>query len=281
MFRNKNKDNHTNPEKEMSFLDHLDELRWRLVRSAALIIVLAIIMFIYTEPIIENIFINMANTDFITYRYLCLAGNYLGIEDILCASKINLELQSIKMTGQFGTNIYFAVVGSIVLSFPFILFQLWAFVKPGLKKNEIQATKGVVTYASILFFLGILFGYFLISPLCVQFFGNYTMSDKIKNIFTISDYISVITTTTFYTGLLFELPIIMYILTKTGVIGPQFLKRYRKHAVVVVLILAAIITPPDFFSQVLVAIPILLLYEISIFVSARAEINKLNNKYHE
>jgi sec-independent protein translocase protein TatC len=274
MYR-KNKPDTIQSDKEMSFIDHLDELRWRLVKSAACIIVLAVIMFIYTETIIENIYINMSETDFITYRYLCTAGKYLGIDDILCASKINLELQSIKMTGQFGTNIYFAIIAGIVMSFPFILFQLWSFVKPGLKANEIQATKGIVFYASVLFFTGIFFGYFLISPLCVQFFGNYTMSDKIKNIFTISDYISVITTTTFYTGLLFELPVIIYILTKLGIVGPDFLRRYRKHAVVVVLILAAIITPPDFFSQILVAIPILLLYEISIMVSSRAEKKQL------
>jgi sec-independent protein translocase protein TatC len=149
--------------------------------------------------------------------------------------------------------------------------QIWGFIKPGLKGNEIKATSGVVFWASFLFLIGISFGYFIIAPLTVQFFGNYTMSEDILNQPTISDYIGIITSTTFWTGLLFLLPVVISILTKIGIVGPEFLRKYRKHAIVIVLIAAAIITPPDIFSQIIVAIPILILYEISIFVSARIE----------
>lgn len=251
--------------KEMSFFGHLEEMRWRLVRIAAVVLTFAILIFINTEWIINTVYINMAKTDFITYRWFCAIGNFFGLEDSLCATEIKLKFQSIKMTGQFSTNIYFSIVGGVVLAFPFIVYQIWGFVNPGLKTNEKSATRGIVGWASLLFILGIAFGYFIIAPLTVQFFGNYTMSDEIMNIPTIGDYIGIITSTTFWTGLLFELPVIIYILTRLGIVGPEFLRTYRKHAVVVVLIVSAVITPPDFFSQIVVAIPILLLYEISIY----------------
>lgn len=257
--------------KEMSFFGHLEELRWRLVKMAAAIMLVAIVLFFYTEWIIDTVYISMSKTDFITYRWFCAAGHFFGVQDILCAKEIKLQLQSIKMTGQFSTNIYFAFVGGIVVSFPYLVAQIWGFVKPGLKKMEINATKGLVFWASFLFLIGVSFGYFIIAPLTVQFFGNYSMSESIQNIPTIGDYIGIITSTTFWTGLLFELPVVIYVLTRLGVVGPDFLRTYRKHAIVVVLILAAIITPPDFFSQIVVAIPILILYEISIFVSKRTE----------
>lgn len=260
-----------NDPKEMSFFDHLAEMRTRLVRSAVVVIILALIIFVYTQPIIDNIYIGMSRTDFVTYRFFCWISEILGLEDSMCAQEINLSLQSIKMTGQFSTNIYFSFIGGIIIAFPYIFHQVWGFVKPALKAKEVNASRGVLFWASLLFILGILFGYFLIAPLCVQFFGNYTMSEAIENNFTISDYISMITTTTFWTGLLFELPVVIYLLSKMGVVGPEVLARYRKHAVVVVLIVAAIITPPDFFSQIIVAIPILILYEISILISKRTQ----------
>lgn len=261
----------TKDKKEMSFFGHLEELRWRLVKMAAVILSIAIVLFFYTEWIIDTIYISMSKPDFITYRWFCSAGRFFGLGDALCAQEIKLQLQSIKMTGQFSTNIYFAFIGGIVVSFPYLVSQVWGFVRPGLKGNEIKATKGLVFWASLLFLIGISFGYFIIAPLTVQFFGNYTMSQDIMNIPTIGDYIGIITSTTFWTGLLFELPVVIFILTKLGVVGPDFLRTYRKHAIVVVLIVSAIITPPDFFSQVVVAIPILLLYEISILISVRTE----------
>lgn len=264
--------------KEMSFFGHLEELRKRLFRMAAAVILVAVVLFFYTEWIIDTVYIAMSKPNFITYRAFCKIGKLLDLQDTLCANEIKLQFQSIKMTGQFSTNIYFSFVGGIVLSFPYLFLQVWGFVKPGLKKNETSATKGIVLWASLLFLCGIFFGYFIIAPLTVQFFGNYTMSQDIMNIPTIGDYIGIITATTFWTGLLFELPVVIYILTKIGIVGPEFLRTYRKHAIVVVLILSAVITPPDFFSQIIVSIPILILYEISIFVSARTEKARIKSK---
>ena len=260
----------TEAKKEMSFFGHLEEMRWRLVRSAAAILLIAIVIFIYTEPILELVFIGMSKTDFITFRAMCSMGHTLGLGETLCISEIPIQLTSIKLSGQFSTNIYFSLIGGIVIAFPFIFYQVWGFVKPGLKQKEITATKGIVLYASLLFLVGIGFGYFIISPLTIQFFGSYSMSEAISNMPTINDYIGMITSTTFWSGLLFELPIVIYILGKLGIVSPQFLRTYRKHAIVIVLILAAIITPPDFISQVIVAIPILILYEVSILVAVRS-----------
>lgn len=249
---------------KMSFLQHLEELRWRLARIAIAIVVFATVIFIFTEWIIDNIFLSMSKTNFVTFRLLC---DYVNI----CVDDIKIGLQSTEMTNQFSTNMMLSIVGGIVCAFPYIFWEIWGFIKPGLRKNEAEAVKGLTFYVSILFFLGILFGYFIISPLCVQFFGNYTMSEDIMNIFRINSYISIIVSSTFYSGLLFLLPVVIYIFTKLGILSSAFLKKYRKHALVVVLILSAIITPPDFFSQVIVSIPILILYEVGIIVAKRVE----------
>jgi len=256
-------------EKNMSFLSHLEELRWRLFRIAILVIIFAVCIFIFTEPLLDSLYISMSHSDFITYQFFCKTGDLLGLEDELCATEIKLNLQSITPTAQFSTQLLFSIVGGIIAAFPYIAWNIWHFVKPALKSNEQKASRGFVIYASLLFVLGILFGYYIIAPLCVQFFGNWSMSDEITNNFTITSYMSIITTTTFFTGLLFELPILVYILSKIGLLSPEFLRKYRKHAFVLVLILAAIITPPDLFSQIIVAIPIAILYEISIIVSNR------------
>lgn len=252
---------------KLSFLQHLEELRWRLARAAAVVIVVAIVIFFFTEWIVNHIFLNLTQPDFVTFRLLC---EYLSI----CVTEIKLSLQSTEMTNQFSTNMMLSIVGGLVVAFPYIFWELWGFVKPGLRQNESSAVKGITFYISILFFIGILFGYFVISPLCVQFFGNYTMSDGIINNFKINSYISIIVSTTFYSGLLFLMPVIIYIFTKLGLLSSRYLKKYRKHAIVMVLILSAVITPPDFFSQVIVSIPIFILYEIGIIVAKRVEKNK-------
>jgi sec-independent protein translocase protein TatC len=167
-----------------------------------------------------------------------------------------------------------SIIGGVVFSFPFLFYQIWAFVKPGLRDNEKSMASGIVLYVSLLFFLGISFGYFIVAPLCVQFFAVFTMSEQIENIPTISSYMSLVLSTIFYTGLLFLLPVVSYLMTKLGVITPDFLKKYRKHSIIGVLILSAAITPPDLISQVIVSIPILILYEIGIIVSNRVEKNK-------
>ncbi len=256
-----------NEEKNMSFLDHLEELRWRLVRIAISILVIATVLFIYQEWIMNTFFIAMVNPNFISFRLMC---EWFDV----CIPKIPVGFQSTTMSGQFSYALMVSIMGGIVLSFPFIFYQIWSFVKPGLKQNERSMASGIVFYVSILFFLGILFGYFIVAPLTVQFFGSYQITDKIENKFTISSYMSTILSTVFWSGVLFLLPVVTYIFTKLGVITPEFLRKYRKHAIIVVLIIAAAITPPDLISQIIVSIPIMILYEIGIFAAVRVEKNR-------
>jgi sec-independent protein translocase protein TatC len=261
----------TASDKPMPFLAHLEELRWRLVRSAAALVLGAIVVFIFTEELVETLFMSMRYSDFPTYKFFCWLGRVTGAGDSLCATEIGIDgLQSTGMSDQFTTNLMFAFGGGLILAFPYIAYQLWGFIKPALKDKEKKGSVWIIFYTTLLFFLGILFGYYIVSPLTVQFFGNYKITEDTLNLFTITSYIGTITKTTFLTGLFFELPVIVYIMSRIGLMSPAFLKKYRRHAIVVILIIAAIITPPDFISQVIVAIPVLILYEISIFVSAAA-----------
>lgn len=250
--------------KNMPFLHHLEELRWRLVKSAAAILVFAILIFIFTEWIVETVFLSLAQPDFPLFVFFCKAFG-------MCANEIKIDLQSVEFTGQFGINMMLAIIGGIIVAFPFIFYQLWSFVKPGLRQNELNMARGIVWFVSALFFIGIAFGYFVIAPLTVQFFGNWQLDETIENNITISSYIKTIVSTVFYTGLLFLLPVIIYIFSKLGIMTPEFLKKYRKHALVIILILAAIITPPDIFSQIIVSVPIYGLYEIGILISKRVD----------
>jgi len=254
-------------QKNMSFLDHLEELRWRLVRCAIAILIFSIAIWCYQEWIMDNLFLSMSKSSFITYQLMC---EHLG----MCTEDLNIKMQSTTLSGQFSYALMMSIMGGVVFAFPYIFYQIWAFVKPGLKQNEKSMASGLVFYVSILFFLGILFGYFIVTPLCVQFFAVFSMSKQIENIPTISSYMGLILSTIFYTGLLFLLPVASYLLAKLGIITSEFLKKYRKHAIVGVLILAAAITPPDIVSQIVVSIPILLLYEVGIFVVSRVEKNK-------
>jgi sec-independent protein translocase protein TatC len=253
--------------KQMSFLDHLEELRWRLMRCAVAIILFAIVIWIYQKEIMENVFLIMIDPNFITFKLLC---EYLNV----CIDKIPVNFQSMTLSGQFSYALMMSIMGGAVLAFPYIFYQLWSFVKPGLKFKERKMAKGIVFYVSILFFTGILFGYFIVAPLSVQFFGAFQITDKIKNDFTISSYMSTILSTVFYTGLFFLLPVVTYLLVKIGLFTPEFLVKYRKHAVVLILILAAIITPPDVISQIIVTIPIYLLFELSVLVAKRVAKNQ-------
>ena len=245
---------------QMSFIEHLEELRWRLVRSALVVVFIGIFIWIFQEWIIENIFMSMKSSDFISFRLMC---QWFGT----CVDDIPVQLQSMTVSGQFGYALMMSFMGGLVLGFPFIFYQIWAFLKPGLKFKEKKMAKGIVFYVSLLFFLGISFGYFVVAPLSIQFFGSYQISPDIRNDFTISSYMGTIFSTVFYTGLFFLLPVLTFLLSKIGLITPEFLRKYRKHALVIILILSALITPPDVISQVIVSIPIFILYEIGILVS--------------
>lgn len=255
--------------KKMSFLDHLEELRWRLVRCSISILIIGIAIWWYQEWIMDNVFLCMSRSNFVTFDLLC---KHFGV----CTEDITLKMQSTSLSGQFSYALMMSMMGGVVLSFPYIFYQLWSFVKPGLKENEKSMASGIVFYVSILFFLGISFGYFVVAPLCVQFFSSFSMSKQIENIPTVSSYMSMVLSTIFYTGLLFLLPVLSYLLAKLGIITAAFLRKYRKHAIIGVLILAAAITPPDMVSQIIVSIPIVLLYEAGILVVLKVEKNKRN-----
>jgi sec-independent protein translocase protein TatC len=254
-------------EKNMSFLEHLEELRWRLVKSSIAIVTIACVLFWFKEWIMINVFQSMLKADFISFRLMC---EWFGV----CSGDTPVQMQSMNVSGQFSYALMMSILGGIVISSPYIFYQLWMFVKPGLKQNEKSIMNGLSFYISILFFLGIMFGYFIVAPLCIQFFGNFTLSPDIENNFTVDSYMSMILSTVFYSGLFFLLPVVMYILAKMDIVSSEFLKKYRKHAIVGILILAAIITPPDLISQIIVALPIAFLYEVGIFVTRRVEKQK-------
>lgn len=256
---------------QMSFMQHLEELRWRLVRIAISVILVGCVIWYFQEWIMVNIFLSLKENEFITFQLLC---KYFTV----CVDDIPVKMQSMTVSGQFNYAMMMSLMGGIIVTAPYIFYQVWSFIQPGLKPKEIKMAKGMVFYVSLLFFIGILFGYFVIAPLTVQFFGAFQISAQIENNFTIGSYMSTILSTVFYSGLLFLLPIVSYALTRIGLIGPPFLVKYRKHAIVIILIISAVITPPDILSQIIVAIPIMVLYEIGIFVSKRAEKKRLSEQ---
>ncbi len=256
--------------KEMSFLDHLEELRKRLFRAVVGMVVGVIVVVYFHDFVINQIIMGPRHSDFITYQILCTWSHYLGMGDELCLAPPILNLQSTTMSGTLNADILVCLLGGIVLAFPFIFWQLWSFIKPGLNQREIKSVQGIVFFVSLLFFAGIAFGYFVLAPLSIQFLGNYTFAD-VQNNATILSYLKLTTSLVFGTGLMFQLPVLIYFLAKIGLVTSAFLKKYRKHAFVANLIISAVITPPDVISQLVVAMPILLLYEASIFVARKVE----------
>ncbi len=257
-------------QKDMSFLEHLEELRGRLFRSVVGLVVCIIIVFSFHDFVIKDIIMGPRKADFITYRAFCHWSHQMNLGDKLCLVPPQMELQSTTMAGAFNADIMVCLMAGLVLAFPFIIWQLWGFIKPGLKQKEISSVSGIVFYISLLFFGGVLFGYFLLAPLSIQFLGNYEFAD-VKNVPTILSYLKLTTSLVFGTGLVFQLPVMVYFLAKIGLVNSAFLKKYRKHAFIINLIVAAIITPPDITSQILVALPIFLLYELSILIAGRVE----------
>jgi sec-independent protein translocase protein TatC len=255
-------------EKEMSFLEHLEELRWHLIRSVLAVVILMIVAFLFKNIIFDKIILAPQNSQFITNRLFCQLGEYFNT-DALCINTKKLNLINIKMSGQLTTHITVSLIAGLILAFPVILWEFWQFFKPALKPNEARYAQGAVFAASMLFFIGVCFGFFILAPLSIHFLSTYEISSDVVNQINVRSYIGTITSLCLATGLVFELPIVAFFLTKIGIITPTFMRKYRKHAIVVIFIVAAIITPPDVFSQTLVAIPLLILYEVSIFISAR------------
>jgi len=252
----------------MSFLGHLEILRWHLVRSAAAVFIFAIVLFIFQGIVFDHFLLAHLQSDFSTYRFFCNVFGFVGIDSGFCDISFPQKLQSLGLTQQLMSAIWTSLILGIILAFPYLLWEIWRFVAPGLHPRERKKSRGFIFIASLLFFIGVAFSYYVIAPMSVSFFYGYQISDKITNNFTLDSYISLITNTLLGVSVMFELPVLIYFLSKLGLISPSFLRKYRKHALVLVLIVSAIITPPDVASQVIVSIPILILYELSIYVSS-------------
>ncbi|MFT5848886.1 MAG: sec-independent protein translocase protein TatC [Psychroserpens sp.] len=253
---------------EMSFLDHLEDLRWHLIRITIAILICGTVAFIFSGFIFEHIIFAPKRMDFPTYKWLCQASQFIGINDTtFCATEFPFKIQSRQMAGQFSADIWTSIFAGFILAFPYVIYQFWSFISPGMRSNERKHSRGFIIVTSFLFFLGVLFGYYIVTPLSINFLANYSISKEVSNEFDISSYISTVRSSCLASGFVFELPIIIYFLTKIGLVTPQIMRKYRKFALVIVLILSAIITPPDLASQVIVAIPILILYQVSIYIS--------------
>lgn len=264
------KDKSQNLEGEMSFFDHLEALRWHLIRSALAIVVFTIVVFAFYSWIYDNIIMAPSKSDFWTFRMMCDLGKMLHRD--MCPGKINIQLINTEMAGQFTLQIDSSLMIGLVLGIPYLLYEIWLFVKPALHEKEKKAASGFVFYASILFLCGVMFGYFVITPVSLNFLAGYTVSTQIQNLFSIDSYISSVSTLTIATGLVFELPILVYILANLGILTPKFMKESRRYAIVIILIIAAVVTPtPDMLTMTVVAIPLYLLYELSIGVAGSVQ----------
>ena len=271
------------PQEEMSFLAHLEILRWHIIRATMVIIGVALLAFFFKTYIFKYIILPHTQGDFPTYQFFCEIGRYLGSETDFCQQKLPLVIQNRTMTGQFSATLWISFWTGLVVGFPYLMYEMWRFISPGLYQKERKMAKGFIGITSILFFVGVLFGYYIIAPLSIHFFATYSVVDgeqMVKNEIDIASYIDMLRSSVISCGLIFELPVVIYFLAKLGIVTADFLRKYRKHAIIVTLILAAIITPPDVASQVIVSIPILILYEVSIFVAKivqkRQERTKLN-----
>jgi len=252
---------------EMSFLDHLEELRWHLIRSVLAIVIVATAAFIFKDFIFDVLLFGPKNKDFITYRWFCSLSQSLGQGSSFCIEELPFRIQSRTMAGQFSAHLWTSVLAGFIVSFPYIIFEFWKFISPGLYEKERKNARGFIFIASLLFFIGVLFGYYIVTPLSINFLGNYSVSNEIFNDFDLSSYIGLLRASVLASGIIFELPIIIYFLTRVGIVTPEFLRKNRKISLVLVLSLSAIITPPDIASQIIVSIPILILYEVSIIIA--------------
>ena len=247
---------------EMSFLDHLEELRWHIIRSVIALSVIAILCYVFINWIFENIIYGPRFDWFPTYRLIC------GLSETLCFSPPELSFIATNLGEQFIISIKVSLLMGVIVAFPYIFWEFWRFIKPGLYEKERKAARGIVLICTALFFSGVCFGYFIISPFAVTFLGNYSLGDVV-NTPTLASYISYMTMFTLPVGIVFELPIVVYFLAKIGLLYPEFMRAYRRHAFVVILIAAAIITPPDAITQMLIGVPLYFLYEISIHICHR------------
>ncbi|TVR78569.1 MAG: twin-arginine translocase subunit TatC [Chitinophagaceae bacterium] len=261
----------------MSFVDHLEELRWHLIRSAIALFTFTIIVFLSKELIFDTLIFGPTKSSFPTYVGLCQLSSALGLGDLLCLGDYSFIFINTEMAGQFLVHLKVSLVLGFVLTFPYLFWELWRFIKPGLYQKEITYTRGIVFFSSLLFFTGVSFGYFILTPFAINFFGTYSVTDIVNNTFTLTNYTGFLTMFVLASGILFELPMVVYFLSKLGLLTPKIMKTYRKHAFVGIVIVAAVITPADVGTQLLVTVPVYVLYEFSIFISANVERKRLKD----
>ena len=259
----------------MSFIDHLEVLRGHLFRSVVAIVAGAIVIAIYQNFFIKRVLLGPTRADFPTYAFFCRIGKAIHMEKALCMQGLAIKMQSTSVAGQFSTFISIMLIGGVIIAFPYIFWEFWRFIRPALTPKELKSTRGVIFWVSLLFFTGVLFGYFVISPYTLNFFGNFQLSEDIENRWQLSSYFDTMIPLILGTGLAFQLPLVMLVLAKIGIVSADYLRRMWKYAVVVILIIAAVITPgPDVVSQMTVAIPLLVLYGVSILLAKRVEKEK-------
>jgi sec-independent protein translocase protein TatC len=257
-----------NPNAEMGFTDHIEALRWHLVRALIAIIIGALVVFFNIDFVFQKIILGPANDDFVSYRMLCDFGKMIHV-DALCMDSLKIKFQNTELSGQFMMSFSVSFMLGFIIAFPYVFWEFWRFVKPALKEAELKHAKGIVFWSSTLFFVGVAFAYFLIAPFTINFFANYQLSPQFENIITITNYYDTMSDLILGLGIVFELPIIVYFLSRVGILTPKVMRDQRRIAIVVIMVLAAVITPPDWFSIFLVAIPLVLLYEAGIIVSAK------------
>ena len=252
----------------MSFLEHLEVMRWHLLRSIAAVVIMALVAFVFKDIVFDKIILAPKEPPFPTNRWLCRLGEILNLKRI-CINQNPFTLQTVKMAEQFAMHIIVSLVAGFIISFPYIFWEFWRFIKPAMYEKEKRTASGAVFYTSLLFMMGVAFGYYLIAPLSVHFLGNYKVSEEVISNPTLRSYVQTVASVTLASGIVFELPILSYFLTKIGLITPEFLKKYRRHSLVLILALSALITPPDIFSQIMVSLPLIVLYEVGIGISRR------------
>lgn len=267
-------------EEGMSFLDHLEALRWHILRAVSAVLILTIIAFLAKSIVFGVIILGPSKVDFITYRLFCDLGNFLGVA-ALCIDELPFTLQSREMTSQFSMHMTSSLMVGFIVAFPYLFWEVWRFISPGLYDKEKNAARGAVFFVSVLFFLGAGFGYFVLAPMSINFLANYQLDPSIINEFDISSYISTLTMLVLASAIMFQLPVVVYFLSKSGLVTSAMLRSYRRHAIVVILIVSAVITPPDIISQILIAMPILVLYEAGIQIAKRLEKEKAVKKAAE
>jgi sec-independent protein translocase protein TatC len=256
-------------EKEMTFWEHLDELRGTLWRVLIALLVTSIAAFAFKEVLFDDIILAPKSKTFITYRAFCKLGEWLSMPS-LCIDPSQFQLININLAGQFTSHMNISLVAGLILALPYVLWELWRFIKPGLNEQEVRSSRGAVTIITLLFITGVLFSYFIVAPLMINFLGGYAVSSSVSNQIALTSYVSSITLMTLLMGLLFELPVLVLFMTKIGIITPKYLRKYRKHTMIGILIIAGLITPsPDIFSQLIVALPLYALFELSLAISAR------------